>query len=31
MKVDASDLHKIYKLIYKEHFMQEEDYSKLVT
>lgn len=31
MKVDASDLIKIYKLIYREPFMQEEDYSKLVT
>ena len=30
-KIDGSDLAKIYKMIYTESWMQEEDYSKLVT
>lgn len=31
MKVDAADLTKVYKMIYQMPFLQEEDYSKLVT
>jgi hypothetical protein len=31
MKVDGADLGKIYRLLYHGAFMQEEDYSKLVT
>jgi hypothetical protein len=31
MKIDANDLNKIYKMLYNEPWMQEEDYSKLVT
>lgn len=31
MKIDANDLNKIFKLLYNEPWMQEEDYSKLIT
>ena len=31
MKIDANDLNKIYKMLYNEPWMQEEDYSKLMT
>lgn len=31
MKIDAGDLSKIYRMIYTAPWMQEEDYSKLVT
>jgi hypothetical protein len=31
MRVDVGDLTKIYRMIYQMPFMQEEDYSKLVT
>ena len=30
-KIDSKDLHKVYRLLYKEAFMAEEDYSKLVS
>jgi Ca2+-binding EF-hand superfamily protein len=32
LKIDAADLSKIYKMLYREvAYLQEEDYSKLVT
>lgn len=31
MKIDSGDLSKIYRMIYTAPWMQEEDYSKLVT
>ena len=31
MKIDVNDLTKIYKMIYREAWMTEEDYSRLVT
>ena len=31
MRVDVADLTKIYKMMYQMPFLQEEDYSKLVT
>jgi Ca2+-binding EF-hand superfamily protein len=31
LKIDGSDLNKIYRMIYQQSWMQEEDYSKLVT
>ena len=31
MKIDANDLGKVYKMIYSQPWMLEEDYSRLVT